>query len=104
MRRVLKRNPGRRVANLGSGVQEVGTFRRRERNELREKTVSSPGKSSKRMSRYAFAAGLITACGRHSAAGKSRDPQLLSPTPLAQVDLNLFDDEGDRITPRARRL
>src|SRR6516165_1767850 len=60
VRRVLKRNLGRRVANLGSAVQEVGTFRRRERNELREKTVSSLGKELQEMSPYVAAAGLTS--------------------------------------------
>src|SRR5215475_4029150 len=72
VRRVLKRNPGRRVANLGSAVQEVGTFRRRERNELREKTVLLPGKSSKNKCLSNVCGRTdIASCGRGSASGKA---------------------------------
>ena len=42
VRHVLKRNLGRKVANLGSAVQEVGTVGRRERNRMREKAASLP--------------------------------------------------------------
>jgi hypothetical protein len=71
VRRVLKRNLGRKVANLGSAVQEAGTFRRRERNAVREKTVSSPEKlSDSNVSARSCGRTDMSACGRGSASGK----------------------------------
>ena len=104
MRRVLKRNLGRRVANLGSAVQEVATFRRRKRNDLREKTVSSAGKSSEsNVSVRVFGRSDMIASGRGS-AWRGRDyPSLIPLTFFAQVYTNLFDDEGDEIIPRVWR-
>ena len=48
VRRVLKRNPGEEVANLGSAVQEVGTVGRRERNRMRQIVALLPGETSVR--------------------------------------------------------
>src|SRR5262249_20309703 len=72
VRRVLKQNPGRRVANLGSAVQEDGTGRRRERNKLREKTVLSHRKSAgSNVSVRNCGRTAVTACSRGSPSKKA---------------------------------